>query len=107
MSGMDGINSLQKMLGAQTTNESTNVNSTTSTSMKTGGLTLVGSSVKVSVSVDSASLSAAGGLASQAMTDTSDVRLTKVAELRQAIQSGTYNVSADSVADKMVDSMLG
>jgi flagellar biosynthesis anti-sigma factor FlgM len=36
----------------------------------------------------------------------SDVRMTKVAELRQAIASGSYNVSASAVADKMVESML-
>ncbi len=105
MTGMDGINSLQKMLGALKTNDSTNVNAT-SAAGKTGSAAGLVSSIKVTGNtVDSAKLSAAGGLAAQA-TDTSDVRLTKVAELKAAIAGGTYNVSASAVADKMVEGML-
>ena len=55
--------------------------------------------------VDQASFSA-GSLAVQS-TDMSDVRTTKVAELRAAIAGGTYNVSPSAVADKMVESMMG
>ena len=103
MTGMDGINSLQKMLGVLQVNETSNVGSTAAaTAAKTQGST---ASQVGGGSLDSASLSAAGGLAAQS-TDMSDVRTTKVAELRQAIASGTYNVPASAVADKMVESML-
>jgi len=103
MSGLDGINSLQKMLGALQVNETSNVGgagavSSAATQARTAGTTAAGRNV------DSASFSA-GGLAAQA-TDTSDVRLTRVAELRQAIASGSYNVPASAVANKMVESLL-
>jgi flagellar biosynthesis anti-sigma factor FlgM len=102
MSGLDGINSLQKMLGALQVNETSNVGGagavSTATQARTAGTTAAGRNV------DSASFSA-GGLAAQA-TDTSDVRLTRVAELRQAIASGSYNVPASAVANKMVESLL-
>jgi flagellar biosynthesis anti-sigma factor FlgM len=102
MTGMDGINSLQKMLGALQVNETSNVGSTAAaTSAKTQGST---ASQVGGGSLDSASLSAAGGLAQS--TEVSDVRMNKVTELRQAIASGSYNVSASAVADKMVESLL-
>jgi negative regulator of flagellin synthesis FlgM len=94
---MDGINSLHKMLGALQTNDSAGVNKAAKAG--TTDLTAAGSSA------DSAKLSAAGGMASQA-TDTSDVRMDKVAALQQAIASGSYRVSASDVADKMVESLL-
>ena len=103
MTGMDGINSLQKMLGALQVNESKNVAGTAAA--KAGSSSSVASTASTG-SVDHASLSAAGGLAAGS-TDMSDVRTTKVAELRQAIASGTYNVSSSAVADKMVEGMLG
>jgi negative regulator of flagellin synthesis FlgM len=102
MSGMDGINSLQKMLGALQVNEATNVSGTAAAASKAAST--AAAVTGASSSVDRTSLSAAG-LASQS-ADTSDVRLTKVAELRSAILSGTYSVSSSDVADKMVESML-
>ena len=36
-----------------------------------------------------------------------DVRTDKVQQLQAAIASGTYNVSAGDVADKVMDSLLG
>ncbi len=106
MTGMDGINSLQKMLGALTVNDTTNVSGTAAAS-KASGTTVTVSTVKVSSNtVDSLNLSMAGGLVSSQPTETSDVRLTKVAELKAAIAGGTYNVSASAVADKMVEGML-
>jgi flagellar biosynthesis anti-sigma factor FlgM len=108
MSGLDGINSLHKMLGALQGNETSNVGGAAAvssvTQAKTAGTAAAASGVGPGRNVDSASFSA-GGLAAQA-SDTSDVRLTKVAELRQAIASGSYNVPASAVADKMVDSLL-
>jgi flagellar biosynthesis anti-sigma factor FlgM len=104
MTGMDGINSLQKMLGALQVNDSTSVNGTAATKAGSSSSAPL-SSAASSGSVDHASFSASG-LAAQS-TDMSDVRTTKVAELRAAIASGTYSVPASAVADKMVESMLG
>ena len=104
MNGTDGISSLQKMLG------SLNVNSAkTAGPGKTGAASSAGSTEALATSklhgkLDAATLSAAGGLAAQAAR--SDVRLAKVAQLQQAIASGTYNVPASAVADKMVEGML-
>jgi flagellar biosynthesis anti-sigma factor FlgM len=103
MTGMDGINSLQKMLGALQVNESTSVNGAAATKGGSSASVTI-SSTTSSGGVDQASFSA-GGLAAQS-TDMSDVRTTKVAELRAAIASGTYNVSASAMADKMVEGML-
>lgn len=103
MTGMDGINSLQKMLGALQVNESTSVNSAAATKAGSSSSVTISSTTN-SGGLDQASFSA-GGLAVQS-TDMSDVRTTKVAELRQAIASGTYNVSASAVADKMVEGLL-
>ncbi len=104
MSGLDGINSLQKMLGALQVNETSNVGGAGAVSSAATQAKTAGTAAATGRNVDSASFSA-GGLAAQA-TDTSDVRLTKVAELRQAIASGTYNVPASAVASKMVESLL-
>lgn len=96
MTGLDSIGSLQ-------THALTSVHEVTAAEKqnKVGADT---AATQVGTS-DRASFSAAGELAAQG-TDNSDVRLTKVAELRQAIASGTYNVSASAVADKMVESLL-
>jgi negative regulator of flagellin synthesis FlgM len=94
---MDGINSLHKMLGALQTSDSASVN--TAAKASAAASPIAGSSA------DSAKLSAAGGMASQA-TDTSDVRMDKVAALQQAIASGSYSIPASAVADKMVESLL-
>ncbi len=97
MTGMDGINSLHKMLGALQTNDSATVN--TAKTANAAPSAIAGGRA------DSAKLSAAGGMASQA-TDTSDVRMDKVTALQQAIASGSYSVPASDVADKMVESLL-
>lgn len=55
---------------------------------------------------DKATLSAAASLAAAAAPD-SDVRMEKVAEIQQALASGTYNIPASQVAGKMIDQMLG
>ena len=41
--------------------------------------------------------------AKQAATDAPDVRESKIAALREQIQNKKYNVSADAIADKLVD----
>lgn len=59
-----------------------------------------------SFSSDHATLSNAGSLVSQSLTD-DGVRTEKVDEIRAAIAAGTYSISASAVASKMVDAMLG
>ncbi len=100
MTALDGISSLKTTLGSLSVNEAAPASAATQT--RAGAQT----SATQATSSDRTSLSLAGGLAAQA-TDNSDVRLTKVAELRQAISSGTYNVPASAVADKMVENLLG
>jgi negative regulator of flagellin synthesis FlgM len=59
-----------------------------------------------SFSADHATLSSAGSLVSQALSD-DGVRMDKVAGVQAAIAAGTYNVPASAVASRLVDSMLG
>ena len=55
---------------------------------------------------DEATLSSAATVAAAAVPD-SDVRMDKVASVRQALDAGTYNIPASEVAGKMIDHMLG
>jgi negative regulator of flagellin synthesis FlgM len=64
-----------------------------------------GSSAVDDIASDSAKVSLAGAMLSQATTG-SDVRFEKVAALQQSIAAGTYNVSASDVASRLVDSLL-
>ncbi len=41
-------------------------------------------------------------VAKQAVAETEDIREDRVAELKEALASGTYNVSAQEIADKIV-----
>ena len=54
---------------------------------------------------DRATLSSAGSEVSQSAS-ADGVRMEKVAAVQQALQAGTYDVSASAVASKMVDAML-
>ncbi len=56
-------------------------------------------------SADHATLSSAGSIVSQSLTD-DGVRMDKVASIQAAIEAGAYNVPASAVASKMVDAML-
>ena len=58
------------------------------------------------VAEDSANLSAAASLASQAAS-LPDVRMEKVTAVQQALASGTYSVNSSDVADKMISHMQG
>ena len=53
---------------------------------------------------DSAKVSLAGAMLSQAASG-SDVRFDKVAELRQSIEAGTYSVSSQDVATRLIDTL--
>jgi negative regulator of flagellin synthesis FlgM len=57
------------------------------------------------IASDSAKVSLAGAMLSQATTG-SDVRFERVAALRQSIEAGTYNVSSADVASRLVDTLL-
>ena len=54
---------------------------------------------------DHTDLSSAGAVVAQALQG-SDVRADKVAALKEAIDSGNYQVSSSDVAGKMIDSLL-
>jgi negative regulator of flagellin synthesis FlgM len=73
---------------------------------ETAGKTSPQGSQKVEAGTDQATLSTAASLAAAAAPD-SDVRMDKVAEIQQALASGSYNVPASAVAGKMIDRMLG
>ena len=103
MTGLDGINSLHTVLSSLNVNDAAPVAETQAKATTAKGADLT--ATQATGTTDRASFSAAAGLAAQA-TDNSDVRLTKVAELRQAIASGTYNVPASAVADKIVEGLL-
>jgi negative regulator of flagellin synthesis FlgM len=55
--------------------------------------------------IDHADLSSTGAVIAKAL-ETSDTRSEKVEALRQAIASGSYNVPATEVANKIIESML-
>lgn len=58
-----------------------------------------------SIASDSANVSLAGAMLSQASTG-SDVRFDKVAALQQSIAAGTYGVTSANVAGKLIESLL-
>ena len=64
------------------------------------------SASSVSQGSDRATLSSAASSILGSGPD-SDVRLDKVASIREQLAAGTYNVPASAVASKLVESMLG
>ena len=68
--------------------------------------TTAGKTEKTSSFSDALQLSQAGKdmqVAKQAVKDAPDVREDKVNELKSKLASGTYNVSAEELADKLVN----
>jgi flagellar biosynthesis anti-sigma factor FlgM len=98
MSYTNGIGSLQQALSSI---------ASTSTKPATDAVsgTDRGTVTRTSAPEDQANLSSTGGVMAQAL-EGSDVRLSKVTALQQAIASGNYKVSSADVAEKMVDSLL-
>ena len=64
----------------------------------------VHATAKVDQDADQAVISSTSGLLSQALS-ASDVRLSRVLPIQQAIASGSYNVSSSDVADKVISSL--
>lgn len=100
MAALDGISTLQTTLSSLNVSDA---QAAAAAQSRTRAATGAETSAAQAGSLDRTSLSAAAGLAA----DDSDVRLGKVAELRTAINNGTYNVSASAVADKIVEGLLG
>jgi len=57
------------------------------------------------MATDSAQVSEIGALISQA-SQVNDVRFEKVASLRQAINAGVYRISAEALADSIMEELL-
>lgn len=62
-----------------------------------------GSSDKIELSSFGKELS----VARQAVSESSEVRQDRVAEIKAAMKSGTYDLSMDRLADKLVDKYFG
>ncbi len=92
LSGANGLNAVDR---AQMSSE---VSSPASARLESG-------SKAETAAGDSATLGAGAALASH-MAKVSDVRTDKVASVQQALASGTYQVDAGKVADKIIASML-
>jgi negative regulator of flagellin synthesis FlgM len=93
-----GIGSAAQALNVMSTN-STNGTEQVKQTNDNGGSSAV-------QQTDNASLTTTAGVLAQAVKG-DDVRTEKVAALQAAIASGTYNVPASAVADKLIESMLG
>jgi negative regulator of flagellin synthesis FlgM len=81
--------------GAKRTDKS----SAAESASKAGTAAIDSSAVKPEISSKAREFSQAKDIASNA----SDVREEKIAELKRRIASGTYQVNAQAIADKMVD----
>lgn len=100
MSYTDGIGNLRKAIDAIAPAE------TKPTQQVSGpGAASKDNASASAVQSDRADLSATGALISKAL-EGSDVRTEKVQALRQAIASGSYQVSSSDVADKLIQSLL-
>ena len=99
----NGIGNTQNPFAAETA--ATSGASQTERAASVSPLNSATSGVPLSSGADHTKLSGFGGALAQVLS-TSDVRMDKVTALQQAIASGTYNVSASDVADKMIQSLL-
>jgi flagellar biosynthesis anti-sigma factor FlgM len=99
MSHSHGITNNQTLHAALTATDRTAALKSSTTSSSAVATSIVQSSASTT------NLSGAGTLLATA--DTDDVRADKVAALKSAIDSGTYNVPVSAVADKLIDHLLG
>ena len=95
---------MSRLAGVTTHNQT--VQSIPENSRQSASLRVAAAASASNQAADIARLSTTGGSVAQAVTG-SDVRADKVAALQQAIASGTYNVSAADVADKLISNLLG
>lgn len=100
---MSRIGNLQTVFGAGQTQQSEGVSEGQSTNGKSSQTSQIDSLFQ---SNDQSTVSSTAGALKQGL-DTDDVRMDKVAQLKSAIDSGTYNVSSTDVANKLISSMLG
>jgi negative regulator of flagellin synthesis FlgM len=92
----DGLRNVQPLAGMSETSPVSPVQQTHS----------VSHSANEGTTQDHTEVSIAAKLATRAMS-APDVRMDKVAALQQALANGKYAVSADDVANKIVNHMLG
>jgi len=92
MNVRNGIENLSQLFPSQGTENA----ATTKSGNTPQSETLAGDTAQLSVAATQVAQSAA----------TSDIRLDKVASIQNALQSGTYQVSATDVAQKMIASLL-
>lgn len=97
MASTDGISSLQTILGSLSTS---GAKETAATKAAQTGKSISPAEAQF----DRANFSTVGGLVAQ--NGSSDVRTAKVAALQQTIANGTYNVSSQDVASKIVEGLL-
>ena len=101
---MTGINTLALLFGSSNRVAETDGTSGTSSAGSTVQSSPTASNFSL-LDSDKSVVSTAGGAMVDAM-NTSDVRTDKVAALKAAIDNGTYNVSSQAVAQKLITSML-
>jgi negative regulator of flagellin synthesis FlgM len=94
-----GIGSAAQALNVMSTNQTNGTEQVKQTNNNGGQTAAV-------QQTDNASLTSTAGVLAQSVNG-DDVRSEKVAALQAAIASGTYNVPASAVADKLIESMLG
>lgn len=92
------LNSLPDLLRSQQTGNSAPATSNTTTAQSQAAVPNGGKT-------DQADLSSTGLAAAQSAS--SDVRMEKVQSVRSAIDAGTYQVSAENVAAKVMQNLLG
>lgn len=97
MTYSNGLGNLQNLMGTVAASDAKRTDATTAKSATTAA--------SVSMGVDQTKISTTSGLLGQALSGP-DVRMPKVLALSAAIAAGTYQVSSQDVAGKMIDSLL-
>ena len=106
MAGLESISSVSNVLGGLNPAGNTSPAESVDEISASSATTQTKSSQANHQAPDQANVSSVGGLVAQ-VSATSDVRTEKVAQLQAAIASGSYHVSSEDVANKIVDHLLG